>query len=165
MRGKYKGAFGSLGFLRHHIMSLHHPMHNRYIRPRNLVHRDITDGVSLLGRVREEEQVSTVECGFHGSTDKVRRRFETFNQPYSLLSKFAQRKYLRTTTIGDSVLVKSPSPFQIMRPEAMTDAKLSTCSRIWVLQNRSCAVSSSSFFAIDREREQYVSPAKALHRL
>jgi len=43
------------------------------------------------------------------------------------------------------VLVRSPRPFQIMRPDAMTDAKLSTCSRTW--RDRSYAVSSSSSFA------------------
>ena len=34
--------------------------------------------------------------------------------------------YLRTTTIGDSVLHTSPSPFQIMSPVVSTDAKFST---------------------------------------
>jgi hypothetical protein len=47
-------------------------MHDWYIRSRDLVHRDITDVVPLLGGIREEEQVSAVECGFHRSTDKVR---------------------------------------------------------------------------------------------
>lgn len=37
--------------------------------------------------------------------------------------------HLSTTTIGDSELVTSPSPFQIMRPEAMTAAKFSTWSK------------------------------------
>lgn len=31
--------------------------------------------------------------------------------------------HLNTTTIGDSVFVIRPSPFQIMRPEANTEAK------------------------------------------
>ena len=47
-------------------------MHNWYIRSRDLVHGDITDVVPLLRGIREEEQVSTVESGFHRSTDKVR---------------------------------------------------------------------------------------------
>ena len=47
-------------------------MYDWYIRSGNLVHRDITDIVPLLRGVREEEQVSAVECGFHRSTDKVR---------------------------------------------------------------------------------------------
>jgi hypothetical protein len=34
-----------------------------------------------------------------------------------------------TTTIGDSVFVARPSPFQIMRPDAITDAKLSIWRR------------------------------------
>jgi hypothetical protein len=32
--------------------------------------------------------------------------------------------HLRTTTIGDSVFVISPRPFQIMNPDARTEAKL-----------------------------------------
>ena len=36
--------------------------------------------------------------------------------------------YLRTTTMGDSVFVRSPRPFQIMSPEARTETKLRTCS-------------------------------------
>ena len=36
--------------------------------------------------------------------------------------------HLSTTTIGDSVLVMSPKPFQIMSPDASTDTKLRICS-------------------------------------
>ena len=111
-------------------MSLHHSMHDRYIRSRNLVYRDIANVVPLFGRIGEKEQVSAIKCGLHGSTDKVRRRFAQLGTGV-MSEKLTQRSYLRTTTIGDSVLVKSPRPFQIMRPEAMTDAKFSTCSRIW----------------------------------
>lgn len=50
-------------------------MHDWYIGSRNLVYRDIPDVVPLFGRIGEEEQVSAIKCGFHGSTDKVRRRF------------------------------------------------------------------------------------------
>jgi hypothetical protein len=39
---------------------------------------------------------------------------------------------LSTTTIGDSELVISPSPFHIMSPEAITEAKLRTCRRVYV---------------------------------
>lgn len=56
-------------------MSLHHSMHDWYIRPRNLVYRDIADAVPLFGRISEEKQVSAIERGLHGSTEKVRRRF------------------------------------------------------------------------------------------
>ena len=35
--------------------------------------------------------------------------------------------HLKTTTIGDSVLVITPRPFHIISPDAMTDAKLSAC--------------------------------------
>jgi hypothetical protein len=38
------------------------------------------------------------------------------------------RTHLRTTTIGDSVFVSKPSPFQSMSPDASTDAKLSACN-------------------------------------
>lgn len=37
----------------------------------------------------------------------------------------------RTTTIGDSVFVINPSPFHIIKPDAMTDAKLRTWSRTY----------------------------------
>ena len=37
--------------------------------------------------------------------------------------------YLRTTTMGDSEFVIIPRPFHIIRPEAMTDAKLRTWRR------------------------------------
>jgi hypothetical protein len=33
--------------------------------------------------------------------------------------------------MGDSEFVITPSPFQIMRPEAMTEAKLRTWRRTW----------------------------------
>lgn len=35
--------------------------------------------------------------------------------------------------MGDSEFVINPSPFQIMSPDAMTEAKLSTWRRTWVL--------------------------------
>jgi hypothetical protein len=38
--------------------------------------------------------------------------------------------YLSTTTMGDSELVTRPSPFHIISPEVMTDAKLRTWRRI-----------------------------------
>lgn len=56
-------------------MGLHDPVHDWYIRSRDLVHRDVADVVPLLRGVGKEEQVSTVECGFHRSTDKVREVF------------------------------------------------------------------------------------------
>ena len=56
-------------------MRLGHPMYNGNISSRDFVHGDIADIVPLLRRVGEEEQVSTVECGFHRSADKVRRGF------------------------------------------------------------------------------------------
>lgn len=37
--------------------------------------------------------------------------------------------HLSTTTMGDSVFVSSPRPFHIMRPDAMTEAKLRSCRR------------------------------------
>jgi len=37
--------------------------------------------------------------------------------------------HLNTTTIGDSELVITPRPFQIMSPDAITDAKLRTWSK------------------------------------
>lgn len=56
-------------------MSFHHSMDNRYVSSGNLVYRDITDIVPMLRGVGEEEQVSTVERGFHRSANEVRRGF------------------------------------------------------------------------------------------
>jgi len=47
--------------------------------------------------------------------------------------------HLNTTTIGDSELVIIPRPFQIMSPDAITDAKLRTWSKTFKakVRNRS----------------------------
>ena len=50
-------------------------MYNWYVSSRDLVYRDIADGVPVLRGVGEEEQVSAVERGFHRSTEEVRRGF------------------------------------------------------------------------------------------
>ena len=105
-------------------------MHDWYLRSRNLVHRDIADAVPLLRGVREEEQISTVERGFHRSAEQGPRKFvQSGNSVFFFQVNLREGRYLRTTTMGDSVLVRSPRPFQIMRPEAMTEVKFSICSR------------------------------------
>ena len=49
------------------------------------------------------------------------------------------------------MFVSSPRPFQIMRPEAMTDAKLSTCSRTWI-----CSIICDQFVVIPHEKKAAV---------
>jgi hypothetical protein len=50
-----------------------------------------------------------------------------------------QTAYLNTTTIGDSELVIIPRPFQIMSPEAITDAKLRSWSKTFKPKVRKCS--------------------------
>lgn len=52
-------------------MSLYYPMYDWYLCSWNLVHGNITNVVPLLRGIREEEQISAIECGFHRSADKV----------------------------------------------------------------------------------------------
>lgn len=67
-----KKLANSLRLLWYNVMGLHHPMYNWYLCSGNLVDRDITNVVPLSRGIREEEQVSAGECGFHRFTNKDR---------------------------------------------------------------------------------------------
>lgn len=103
-------------------MRLEDAVHDGYVCARNLVHRYVSGLVPFAGGVREEEQVAAVERGLHGATGRV-KALSGHQSVYWSRSE----AYLSTTTIGDSVLQMSPSPFHIMSPVASTDAKF----RIW----------------------------------
>ena len=47
------------------VVRLQHAMDNRNFRARNLVHCDVTRVIPLARPIREEEQVTAVERGFH----------------------------------------------------------------------------------------------------
>ena len=49
-------------------MRLEDPMDDRDLSARDLVDRNVACLVPLIGRIREEEQVPTVECGLHRPT-------------------------------------------------------------------------------------------------
>lgn len=98
-------------------MRLKHTVHDGNFRIRDLVHSYVTSLIPCVGRVGQEEKVSTVECRFHGATGVCQRVKQTV-QP-------SGNSYLRTTTMGDSVLKNRPKPFHSINPDATTDAKLS----------------------------------------
>lgn len=104
-------------------MRFQHAVDNGNIRARDLVYRDVSGCVSFRGWVRQEEQVAAVERGFHRPTARGS------TQHIMLRAKLVTRTHLKTTTMGDSVFVTSPSPFHIMKPDASTWMKLRTWSR------------------------------------
>lgn len=90
----------------------------------HLVHGDIANLIRRVRGIGEEQYISTVESGLHGSTacERAMKRH-----------KIASIAYDKTTTIGDSELVTRHNAFHIIKPEATMDSRLST----W---NRSCAL-------------------------
>lgn len=50
------------------VMRLKHTVHNGNFRIRDLVHCYVTSLIPCVGRVGQEEKVTTVERGFHGAT-------------------------------------------------------------------------------------------------
>jgi hypothetical protein len=105
----------------HDVMCLQNSVYDGDVLSRNLVYSDVTDFIARIVWVDEEEEIPAVECWFHRAARRGQRA------TCSVLGDDIGRNvdtHLRTTTIGDSVLVISPRPFQIMRPEARTEAKL-----------------------------------------
>jgi hypothetical protein len=102
-------------------MGFKHSMYDGDILARDLVDGDITNFVPGVRRVDEEKEVPAVKCRFHRaavwaqSADSVSWRRVTWREVAA---------HLRTTTIGDSVFVISPRPFQIIKPDVRTEAKL-----------------------------------------
>ena len=102
-----------------YVVRLENTMYDRNICIRHLVHCNVPSLIPCIGRVGQEEKVATVEGRFHGPT-------VTTSTPH--LARWRD-PHLSTTTIGDSVLKKSPRPFHSIKPDAITDAKLSICRR------------------------------------
>ena len=86
---------------------------------------DIPDLVRRGPRIRQEQQVAAIERGFHRAAEiRVNLR----------VSPHKGTTHLRTTTMGLSLLVIMPSPFQIMSPVAITVAKLRSWSSAWAFR-------------------------------
>ena len=111
------------------VMRLENTMHDRDALAGDTVDSDVARLVTLVPRVDEEKEVPTIERRLHGTAECVvcetQRRFGLESD----LTGETRTTHLRTTTIGDSVFVISPRPFQIMRPEVRTEAKLRTWRR------------------------------------
>jgi len=97
-------------------------MNDGDVGARDFVDGDIARAVLLVARIRQEEKVSAIESRFHRSTVDENKDYSGDFQP-------GFTTHLNTTTMGDSELVMIPNPFQIMRPDAMTDAKFKICRR------------------------------------
>lgn len=103
-------------------MCLQNSVYNGDVLSRDLVYSDVTDFIARIGWIDEEKEIPAVECWFHGATRRGQRERRTQSRVNDIGRNVDT--HLRTTTIGDSVLVISPRPFQIMRPDARTEAKL-----------------------------------------
>lgn len=102
-------------------MRLQHAVDDGDIRARDLIYSDVSGCVPFCRGIGQKEQVATVERRFHGSTARCTQHI--------LHAELVTHAHLRTTTIGDSVFVTSPSPFHIMKPDASTWMKLRTWSK------------------------------------
>jgi hypothetical protein len=95
-----------------------------------LVHGDISHGVGFIARVGQEQEITSIEGWFHRSTigSEHMQGVSALHTSRTDATK-ANSTYLRTTTIGLSVLQMRPRPFHIISPDAITFAKFNACSR------------------------------------
>ena len=97
-----------------------------------LVHSDISNGVGLIARVGQEQEITSIEGWLHRSTigNEHMQDVSALHTSRTDATK-ANSTCLRTTTIGLSVLQMRPRPFHIISPDAITFAKFNACSRAY----------------------------------
>ena len=104
------------------LVNLHNSMDDRYIPILDFEYNYFAYSNRRV-LVIQEQDITSLKCRLHGTTAKLRYGVQRKKSRKSLRSRIV-KKYLKTTTTGDSDFVANISPFHIIKAENTIIARL-----------------------------------------